>query len=788
MPLSASSRNRTWLRASYPALLWFCIALTGNAHASLAAGPSSGAGTGKGSGQGGAGANGNQANQPPAIPLGTTLILGCVLDQQWRDSKNDCNGSCNDAIFPPKDWSVADNLQLSAQYNSGQWNVLQDKLKRFIAHLTCSKLDKTLPFSVVFLNEAAEVPTLARVLVQSNPPTEQFGNRVAGFKMNDLQLVASQALIITTHYSVTAAPNPLLSQVSGVLSQASGAFSKAAGAGGAKAAAPPAQQPRAFIVHSVELPEAFRALDSSVVPQVAVTDMFSSAPTEIANYMLTSLSARVKQADVGAAADALSTINIDLNAAFVDQCLGKTPGTIAGSVVQGNGWPAAGAQIAIVGDLGEKTTANSLGSFTLTEPPGTYQLQVSAPGFATTLTKPLALEAGGKVDAPIELASIAGPSVYGVVQAEGTAIAGATVALTDSTTQATTDARGHFHLSQGAGIYQITVSAPGYATTTTVPLVMAAGTNLWIDAINIARPPGPTNIQGTVIQATSGAPLVGAAVKIVEPQDALPTTATTNLAGQFALTVAGPGQYRIGVSAAGFQPLTQEVAVATVGSKVLPNPLQLAPAAAAPDQAACSRALGDALGKDLGLLRLSTVLPENQAKAFELVETLFATYVALANPSQSAGPAPATQYTMGKLTRFAFSLGAAAIWKTQLNTPAKLGTGTQPKLLRDNPSTALTFVAVDIAFRRYDETRYSPSREERARWFLGIALTPNPGAVAGLAFEVVRGLSVEAGYALLIANTLASGETLKPNSPALHNPTPRQKLGAIFAGISYNFQ
>jgi RHS repeat-associated protein len=74
-------------------------------------------------------------------------------------------------------------------------------------------------------------------------------------------------------------------------------------------------------------------------------------------------------------------------------------GTITGSVVAANGGaPVPGATVGIVGTL-NLTTTDAAGRFTLTQPAGTYRLQVTAAGFVPTTTAPLTVSGGAKTAA-----------------------------------------------------------------------------------------------------------------------------------------------------------------------------------------------------------------------------------------------------------------------------------------------------------------------------------------------------------------------------------------------------
>lgn len=89
---------------------------------------------------------------------------------------------------------------------------------------------------------------------------------------------------------------------------------------------------------------------------------------------------------------------------------------------------------------------------------------------------------------------------------------------------------------------------------------------------------------------------------------------------------------------------------------------------------------------------------------------------------------------------FGAYLGAPA--KTM---PSGSGAIVMNLFIRNPPSPALTFAAVDWHPWRYDETTFAPTWQERLRGIIGVAITPNAGPVVGVGFGLLRGVSIEAG-------------------------------------------
>jgi hypothetical protein len=331
------------------------------------------------------------------------------------------------------------------------------------------------------------------------------------------------------------------------------------------------------------------------------------------------------------------------------------------------------------------------------------------------------------------------------------------------------------------------VNAPGKivgAVTMADGKTRVQGATVLVLAVGPAQPAACGGPVAKVNNSLRGAFLTGCSPPLLTSPVIL-----TDLNGGFQKDQLDPGQYLVAASAPSTPGLGTNTELVTVeAGKTAPAILiPLPPASGPPDPAACAKALGAAIDD---LMEIQALPPVQKAEAIAQVENLYATYLNLASPTQLTGPAPPTPYTLGRYTRFGFSLGAAVLGHPQLNTPAKVTTAsatTTSTLLPDNPTTPLTFIAFDVHWP-YDETRFSPSFAERLRAFFGVALTPDLGAVGGVGVGIVRGLSIEVGYSVLLAHALARGEQLSSPEVILHDPTPRKAVGAFFAGIGYSFQ
>jgi hypothetical protein len=214
----------------------------------------------------------------------------------------------------------------------------------------------------------------------------------------------------------------------------------------------------------------------------------------------------------------------------------------------------------------------------------------------------------------------------------------------------------------------------------------------------------------------------------------------------------------------------------TPPSPLIQRPLASSPETAEPTGAACvAKVIPDIeLGND-------------QSLTFG-VASLFTTYSTLLSLATSPEliPPQTTQLTLGHLTRFAFTLGAAGIVRDYVHQPVKVVSMFYAK---DGPSTPLTYVGLDIHPARYDETRFRPTWQERFRCFVAAALTPAPGLVGGVGFGLFRGVAVEAGTGVLAPSVLPAGAKLGDMVKAsAKNPTPRKATVPLFFGLGYSFQ
>ena len=147
-------------------------------------------------------------------------------------------------------------------------------------------------------------------------------------------------------------------------------------------------------------------------------------------------------------------------------------------------------------------------------------------------------------------------------------VAEATVALVDSTGEVVVSARsgadGAFRLTAPRpGEYRLTAVRNGYGMMMSAPVALADGQV--VEAEARVRPEAPeaevaagpvaerAGITGQVLEATSGQPIAGARVALVNFRGLTVTTVETDAAGAFHLPVRHPGAHRLRAERVGYQ-------------------------------------------------------------------------------------------------------------------------------------------------------------------------------------------------------------------------------------------
>ncbi|MFC7370130.1 carboxypeptidase regulatory-like domain-containing protein [Fictibacillus iocasae] len=266
-----------------------------------------------------------------------------------------------------------------------------------------------------------------------------------------------------------------------------------------------------------------------------------------------------------------ATVNITVTAS----------GGVAGQITNSaNGQPIPGATVQLRttgGALVAQTTANGTGFYGFSNiSPGTYNLVVSSPTFQTA-TVSTTIVSNQTTTTNVALAPVPGNINGSVTAAGGGAISGATVRLVDTfgvtIATATTNAGGFYSfVNVTPGTYTLNVTANTFQSASRSIILDNAET----ETANFVLQPSPGTINGTVT-STTGAPISGALVEILNLNGQVVTSTTTNGSGQYSVANLAPGTYQVRISAANFNTVQIGAQVSagqttTVTAQLTPNP------------------------------------------------------------------------------------------------------------------------------------------------------------------------------------------------------------------------
>jgi len=176
-------------------------------------------------------------------------------------------------------------------------------------------------------------------------------------------------------------------------------------------------------------------------------------------------------------------------------------GTLTGNVTTIAGSPIAGATVTVDGTL-NSTSTDASGNFSLNQAAGTFTVTAMKQGFLPETSTAFTLAPGATVNVGTIKLGVAPSVISGtVVSSLGFALNGANVAI--GTGNASTDANGNFSLTQPAGTYSATISAPGYTSQTTASFTTQPGDQKSLGTITLTAI--PATISGRVVSSTGGA-------------------------------------------------------------------------------------------------------------------------------------------------------------------------------------------------------------------------------------------------------------------------------------------
>ncbi len=178
--------------------------------------------------------------------------------------------------------------------------------------------------------------------------------------------------------------------------------------------------------------------------------------------------------------------------------LARYPGWIAVRVVNATQAPIPGCILNFKGAQGVRTSnaTDATGRLNESLPPGTYDVNASAPGYAAADRPGVVVASNRTTVVNFQLnATLSSGWLAGTVSGGGTALANATVRIFSEAVQAAavrTDAAGHYNVSLPEGLYAVNVTASGFLPTNATGLLVVVGATTQHDfALSAVSPPPP---------------------------------------------------------------------------------------------------------------------------------------------------------------------------------------------------------------------------------------------------------------------------------------------------------
>jgi large repetitive protein len=325
---------------------------------------------------------------------------------------------------------------------------------------------------------------------------------------------------------------------------------------------------------------------------VVVSDSLTQLPvastttTLFGNYTITGLapgSYIVTASKANFTTEQIGAIVISNRSTTADLSLGPNPGRISGSVLNTNGIPITGSEIAIAvynenNILVTSLVANSDGTYTVPSlAPGTYFVTASAPGYASS-TVSAVVNSNQTTNVTNRLA--ANPvtlTVSVVIQGTTTPISGANVNVRHSNNlpvaSGVTDETGVITFTNlPAGTLTVAADANTFGTDTAT-VIGAPGDEL---SARLRLVQNPGQILGYITNLTTGEPIPNAVVQLYNFGNVLVATAVSNQFGEYSFSGVSPGGYIVTANAADFGP-------ETAGANVMPDQTSLLSFALSPN-------------------------------------------------------------------------------------------------------------------------------------------------------------------------------------------------------------
>lgn len=247
---------------------------------------------------------------------------------------------------------------------------------------------------------------------------------------------------------------------------------------------------------------------------------------------------------------------------------------LSGLVVRPDGSPVGGA-VVTAGDLGSATTSVA-GAYSISLPPGTFQVNASRSGFFSDGVQSITLEPGQQLGGITFVMTPNAATISGQVLTLGQPVANVQITATGNagTFNTTTDGSGNYTLNVSPGTYTLSAQRSGFITPEPQQLTLSAGQQT--SNRNFALVAN-TRIVSGIVSSTQGA-VSNATVLVTRPDDpSFSLTTQTQVSGAYAFTLEINRSYLITVSRTGFTTGTAQVENLEPGSSPLNRNIQINP-------------------------------------------------------------------------------------------------------------------------------------------------------------------------------------------------------------------
>ncbi|WP_164682730.1 carboxypeptidase regulatory-like domain-containing protein [Cyclonatronum proteinivorum] len=229
---------------------------------------------------------------------------------------------------------------------------------------------------------------------------------------------------------------------------------------------------------------------------------------------------------------------------------------ISGLVQRPDGSPLSGATVK-AGELATATTS-AAGAFTLSLPPGSFQLEASRSGFFSDGPQQVSLEAGQQLSGISFVMTPNAATVSGQVLTFGQPVPNTLITAvgTGGTFTTTASGNGTYSLNVSPGSYTLSAQRSGFLPPSTIELTLSAGQQT--SGRNFSLIPNTRVVSG-VVSSPQGA-VSNAQVLVTSPDDpSFSQTTQTQVSGAYAFTLEVNKSYLITVTRTGFTSGTAEV-------------------------------------------------------------------------------------------------------------------------------------------------------------------------------------------------------------------------------------